>query len=169
MSDATTNNQRVQYSTYLSIFHLLILLQLQLQSNACLFVCFAPQSFSSITDVDTSSINILVTTMSFPPSATRTPHRNAIASECRLAWDCGSASKTPSSTWTCRRMMQHQHVLYQHLYHHDVLLQVQPKHHSSSSNYNPERDPTMATAIVTLRQHSSGTLEKERTHCWQWS
>ena len=41
--------------------HLLLLLELQLQSNTCLFLCFAPQQSSiNNNNVDTSSINICV-------------------------------------------------------------------------------------------------------------
>ena len=46
-------------------------------------VCLAPQQyFIIINDVDTSSINIFVTMMSFPPSATGTPHQQQLQPEC---------------------------------------------------------------------------------------
>ena len=70
---------------HLSSFHLLLLIQLQLQSNACLFVCFAPQQpIININNINTSSIEIFVTTMtSFPSSATRTPQQQ-LQLECDL-------------------------------------------------------------------------------------
>ena len=85
---------------------------------------YQQQSFSIINKVDTSSIKIMTTITFFPPSATRTPQQQQLELECDPAmkmamaivtrssdnniaiakWDRGSASNTPSPTWTYDRI-----------------------------------------------------------------
>ena len=133
----------------------------------------------SFINVNTSSIKIFVSMTFFPPSATGTAqqHRNAICNciyrfsysyslircVCLFAQQSFSIINNinmssinifvtmtsffpPSATVTPHQQQQQQQQL------------------------QPERDSTIAMAIVTRRQQHSncGTLEKERIHCWQW-
>ena len=116
-------------------------------TRGCLFACFAEQSFSSINNLNPSSISIFVTmTFCLLPSATGTPQQQqqlqpkhdstmAIGTYWALTNNC-DPSNQQHLQMKLTTMIHDILAILPYASTTRPLLQVQPEHHSSSNNYN---------------------------------